>query len=171
MNLMSDIREHYSYAHPDREQPTEACGEIRYTILQEEHLDQVRDLLESTFWLGINIRDSFDSFPDRCTIVATYKKMVVGVAILSSPQETYITYLAVKVGWDNSRIARAMLYHLIAMNPGKDITLHVSTNNTAMLLYNLFGFKAEEFVAGFYEDYLNEQSRASKNAFKLRLRQ
>ncbi|KAF8319208.1 hypothetical protein F5887DRAFT_1033845 [Amanita rubescens] len=171
MNLMSDIREHYSYAHPDREQPAEACSEIRYTILQEEHLDQVHDLLESTFWLGINVRDSFDLFPDRCTIVATYKKMVIGVAILSSPQETYITYLAVKVGWDNSRIARAMLYHLIAMNPGKDITLHVSTNNTAMLLYNLFGFKAEEFVAGFYEDYLNEQSRASKNAFKLRLRQ
>ena len=79
-----------------------------------------------------------------------YKKVVVGVAILSSPQEAYITYLAVKVGWDNSRIARwasrssvvgdllicgprTMLYHLIAMNPGKDITLHVSTNNTAMV--------------------------------------
>lgn len=81
--------------------------------------------------------------------MAMYKKVVVGVAILSSPQETYITYLAVKVGWDNSRIARwvskssvdvllicgprTMLYHLIAMNPGKDITLHVSTNNTAMV--------------------------------------
>jgi hypothetical protein len=45
------------------------------------------------------------------------------------------------------------------------------TYDLVQLLYNLFGFKAEEFVAGFYEDYLNEQSRASKNAFKLRLRQ
>ena len=38
------------------------------------------------------------------------------------------------------------------------------------LLYNRFGFKAEEFVQGFYEDYLDRQSRASKNAFRLRLR-
>ncbi|KAG5643886.1 hypothetical protein DXG03_009516 [Asterophora parasitica] len=39
------------------------------------------------------------------------------------------------------------------------------------LLYNRFGFKAEEFVAGFYEEYLDPNSRASKNAFRLRLRQ
>jgi len=42
---------------PDREQPAETCGEIRYTILQEEHLDQVHVLLESTFWLGINSKE------------------------------------------------------------------------------------------------------------------
>lgn len=82
-----------------------------------------------------------------------------------------------------------MLYHLISLNPGKDITLHVSTNNPAMvsflglsldcntnydfswqLLYNRFGFKAEGFVAGFYDKYLDSQSRLSKNAFLLRLR-
>jgi hypothetical protein len=38
------------------------------------------------------------------------------------------------------------------------------------LLYNRFGFKAEGFIAGFYEDYLDEAARASKNAFRLRLR-
>jgi hypothetical protein len=85
---------------------------------------------------------------------------------------------------------RTMLYHLISLNPGKDITLHVSTNNPAMvrplcflrvvceahtlhlqqLLYNRFGFKAEGFVVGFYDKYLNVQSRLSKNAFLLRLR-
>lgn len=81
-----------------------------------------------------------------------------------------------------------MLYHLITLNPHKDITLHVSITNPAMvglpppspcnvhllislqLLYNRFGFKAEEFIVGFYEDYLDPQSRASKNAFRLRLR-
>lgn len=79
-----------------------------------------------------------------------------------------------------------MLYYLITLNPNKDITLHVSINNHAMvslpplrniqpltslqLLYNRFGFKAEEFIVGFYEDYLDPQSRASKNAFRLRLR-
>jgi hypothetical protein len=80
-----------------------------------------------------------------------------------------------------------MLFHLIDRNPNKDITLHVSANNPAMvcllslhkprflttirkLLYNRFGFKAEEFVVDFYEDYLDPQSRMSKNAFRLRLR-
>lgn len=137
-----------------------------------------------------------------------YKSLVVGAAFLSSPQVTYITYLVVRAGWDNSQIAtyvftlvivfrsskgnyyrRTMLYHLITLNPRKDITLHVSTNNPAMvskrsvnvlftrpspslqLLYNRFGFKAEEFIVGFYEDYLHPQSRGSKNAFRLRLRQ
>lgn len=94
-----------------------------------------------------------------------------------------------------------MLYSLIERNPGRDILLHVSANNPAMvrsfsfilsclnskdvwyllffitlsfplsqLLYNRFGFKAEEFIVGFYEDYLDSESRASKNAFRLRLR-
>ncbi|KAI6126153.1 hypothetical protein EDD16DRAFT_1555854, partial [Pisolithus croceorrhizus] len=38
------------------------------------------------------------------------------------------------------------------------------------LLYNRLGFKAEEFIVGFYEDHLSSQSRASMNAFRLRLR-
>lgn len=41
-------------------------------------------------------------------MVAMYKKVVVGVAILSSPRETYITYLAVKAGWDKARIGRSV---------------------------------------------------------------
>ena len=81
-----------------------------------------------------------------------------------------------------------MLYLLISRNPNKDFTLHVSANNPAMvrsrshsssptnlkvpskLLYNRFGFKAEEFVVGFYDAYLDPNARASKNAFRLRLR-
>ena len=34
-----------------------------------------------------------------------YKKVVVGVALISSPIETYINYLVVRAGWDNSQIA------------------------------------------------------------------
>ncbi|KAF9266791.1 hypothetical protein L218DRAFT_750705 [Marasmius fiardii PR-910] len=171
MNLMDDIREHYQISRPGDDSPTETCGPITYTTLQAVHLDQVHDLLERSFWSGINVSDSLDYSPEKCTIVALYKKLVVGVAILSSPRETYITYLAVKSGWDNSQIATWMLYHLITLNPGKDITLHVSANNPAMLLYNRFGFKAEEFITGFYDAYLDPQSRASKNAIRLRLRQ
>ncbi|KII85903.1 hypothetical protein PLICRDRAFT_178210 [Plicaturopsis crispa FD-325 SS-3] len=170
MQLMSDIRAHHALSHPGKDAPEEPIAPIVYGPLRPCHLEQVHDLLSRVFWIGIDVSDSFQYSPERSTVVATYKKLVVGVAILSSPVETYITYLAVKAGWDNAQIATSMLYHLIMLNPNKDITLHVSTNNPAMILYNHFGFKAEEFVAGFYEDYLDPHSKASKNAFKLRLR-
>ncbi|KAJ6568273.1 hypothetical protein DFH09DRAFT_432980 [Mycena vulgaris] len=171
MSLMSDVRDHYTFAHPERDRLPNTVSAITYTSLQPWHLDQVHDLLSRAFWSGIDVRDSLEYAPDRCTIVAAYGRLVVGVAIISSPRETYITYLAVRAGWDNAQIATTMLYHLISLNPHQDITLHVSANNSAMLLYNRFGFKAEEFVAGFYDAYLDPQSRASKNAFRLRLRQ
>lgn len=50
------------------------------------------------------------------------------------------------------------------------ITIKVPDHDPKKLLYNRFGFKAEEFVVGFYGDYLDPQSRLSKNAFRLRLR-
>lgn len=52
------------------------------------------------------VTDSLDYQPEKATVLAMYKKLVVGVAILKSPQETYIMYLAVKTGWDKSQIAR-----------------------------------------------------------------
>ncbi|KAF7317727.1 Cytoplasmic protein [Mycena kentingensis (nom. inval.)] len=171
MNLMTDVREHYTLAHPRREHPQHAASPILYTSMQVWHLEQVHELLERTFWSGIDIRDSLDSCPERCTIIATYGRLVVGVAIMSSPRETYITYLAVRAGWEGCRIATTMLYHLLTRNPHQDFTVHVPTNSSAMLLFNRFGFDAEEFVAGFYEPYLDRQSRVSKNAFKLRLNQ
>ncbi|KAF9785253.1 hypothetical protein BJ322DRAFT_1100118 [Thelephora terrestris] len=170
MSLLEDIRDHYSIRCGTMA-AREVEAPIVYTSLQEWHLDQVHDLLTRAFWSGIDISDSLFYQPELSTVIATYKKLVVGVAILKSPQETYITYLAVKPGWDNSQIATTMLYHLITLNPGKDITLHVSANNPAMLLYNRFGFKAEGFVVGFYDKYLDAQSRLSKNAVLLRLRQ
>lgn len=82
-----------------------------------------------------------------------YGKIVIGAALLSSPQEAYITYLAVRAGWHNSQVATCvamsrclliaydlyhhstMLYHLIMLNPHKDITLHVAANNPAMVSF------------------------------------
>ncbi|KAF8880191.1 hypothetical protein BD779DRAFT_1101417 [Infundibulicybe gibba] len=168
MKLMIDLRAHYRLAHPQREYVAAPSAPIVYTSLRPDHLVQVHDLLERVFWAGIDVSDALEHAPESCTVVAAYRRLVVGVAILSSPQEAYITYLAVKAGWDNAQIARTMLFHLIGLNPHRDITLHVSANNSAMLLYNKFGFKAEEFIVGFYEDYLDPQSRASKNGFRLR---
>ena len=158
-----------SWSSADREQPIETVAPIIYTSLQASQLPQIHDLLERVFWTGIDgelltlnvnfvftercyrtsVTDSLDYWPERSTVIATYKKLVVGVAILSSPRETYITYLAVRAGWDKAQIARlapficaafeltladrTVLYHLIALNPGKDITLHVSVNSSAMV--------------------------------------
>lgn len=90
-----------------------------------------------------------------------------------------------------------MLYHLFQTAISKDITLHVSANNNAMvkilsnahvicitksclsflcfslrtqILYQKFGFKPEEFIVNFYDKYYPADSVYSKNAFFLRLR-
>jgi hypothetical protein len=51
------------------------------------------------------VSDSLQHVPEQATIVAMYKRLVVGCAILSSPVETYITYLAVRAGWENTQVA------------------------------------------------------------------
>lgn len=53
---------------------------------------------------------------------------------------------------------------------GKDVTLHVSASNPAMLLYQKFGFKAEEYILDFYDKYYPLESSACRHAFFLRLR-
>ena len=56
----------------------------------------------------LSVSDSLNYWPEKATVVVMYKKIVVGVAILSSPRETYITYLAVKAGWDKAQIGRSV---------------------------------------------------------------
>lgn len=53
---------------------------------------------------------------------------------------------------------------------GKDVTLHVSASNAAMLLYQRFGFKAEEYILDFYDKYYPADSAECRHAFFLRLR-
>ncbi|KAG1835007.1 hypothetical protein DFJ58DRAFT_821035, partial [Suillus subalutaceus] len=159
----NDCAAHLIIISPTSSQSPEVPVPIRYVSLQPFHLQQVHELLARVFWDGIDISDLLQSSPERCSVIAMYGKIVIGVALLSSPQEAYITPY-------DLHLCSTMLYHLIMLNPHRDITLHVAANNPAMLLYNRFGFKAEEFIAGFYEDYLDSQSRASMNAFRLRLR-
>ena len=52
---------------------------------------------------------------------------------------------------------------------GKDITLHVSPTNPAVLLYQKFGFKVEETVNNFYDKFLPPESKDCKHALFLRL--
>lgn len=53
---------------------------------------------------------------------------------------------------------------------GKDVTLHVSASNPAMLLYQKFGFKAEEYILDFYDKYYPVDSTECRHPFFLRLR-
>ena len=51
----------------------------------------------------------------------------------------------------------------------KDITLHVSASNPAVILYQKFGFKVEEFLKDFYDKYLPVDSTDCKHAMYMRL--
>ncbi|XP_040602342.1 cysteine-rich protein 2-binding protein isoform X2 [Mesocricetus auratus] len=84
--------------------------------------------------------------------------------------EAYISFLLVHPEWRRAGIATFMIYHLIQTCMGKDVTLHVSASNPAMLLYQKFGFKTEEYVLDFYDKYYPLESTECKHAFFLRLR-
>ncbi|TPX35699.1 hypothetical protein SmJEL517_g01863 [Synchytrium microbalum] len=139
---------------------------IDYSHFQFFHLDQVNDLLWRVFWPGIDVAEHL-MYPDY-SIVVMYRRLVVGCAFMTP--EGYITYIAVRPGWGGQGLARFMLYYLIQILPSRDITLHVSANNPAMILYQQFGFKPEEFVVNFFDKYLPPESRDCKNAFLVRLR-
>lgn len=114
------------------------------------------------------------SYPDF-TVVALYKKLVIGCAFLVPDvghNSAYVSFMAVREEWQRAGIATFMLYHLSQTCLGKDITLHVSAKNTAICLYQKFGFKVEEFILDFYEKYLPNNSaynRYNNHAFYLRL--
>lgn len=70
MNVMANIREHYLFAQsvqtffycilantessPEREPPIEDVSPITYSTLHPYQLPQIHDLLERSFWTGIN---------------------------------------------------------------------------------------------------------------------
>lgn len=111
------------------------------------------------------------SYPDF-SIVALYKKLVVGCAFLVPDvghNEAYVSFMAVRPGWQRAGIASFMLYHLTQTCMGRDFTLHVSANNPAICLYQKFGFKIQELILDFYDKYLPYDSTQSRHAFFLRL--
>lgn len=135
-------------------------------------------------------------YPDF-TVVACYRDLVIGCGFLVPDvrvNEAYISFLLVHPDWRGGGIGAIMLYHLIqvparrAHGPcaismlmltlmgtrqtcmGKDVTLHVSATNPAMLLYQRFGFKPEQFMMDFYARYYAADSTECPHAFRMRLR-
>ena len=147
-----------------------ARSTIDFCYVKPHHIPAVNSLLQTIFWPGIDMSDSL-SYPDF-TIIALYKKLVIGCAFLvpdACHNEAYISFLAVRHGWDRSGIGSFMLYHLTQTSHGKDIKLHVSASNPAVCLYQKFGFKTEELVLDFYEKFLPVDSPHSPHALLLRL--
>ncbi|KAF9420891.1 Cysteine-rich protein 2-binding protein [Podila epigama] len=139
---------------------------IDYCYFRKEHLAQVNETLCRRFWPGIDMTEALQ-YPEF-SVVVLYKRLVVGCAFMTP--EGYITYVAVSAGWEKAGIGQFMLYHLMQAANGKDITLHVSANNPAMIMYQKFGFKPEQFLVNFYKEYLPEDSTMCHNAFFVRLR-
>lgn len=73
-------------------------------------------------------------------VIATYGHLVIGNALLSYPQETYITYLVVRAGWDNAMCV--LFSHPMAAGGfyNEVITPHVSANNPATVRFRSFMF-------------------------------
>lgn len=93
---------------------------ITYTPIYAWHLFQIHDLLGRAFWPGIDgacpaistsfagsflVSDSVKWEPEQCSVVAHYKKLVVGCAFLSETMDPYVTYITVRAGWERSGIA------------------------------------------------------------------
>lgn len=143
---------------------------IDYCYVQPHHIPAVNAMCEDFFWRGINLSECLQ-YPDFSCVVL-YKKLVIGFAFMVPDvkyNEAYISFILVHPDWRRAGIGTFMIYHLIQTCMGKDVTLHVSASNPSIMLYQKFGFKAEEFILDFYDKYLPEDSNESKHAFFLRL--
>ncbi|XP_067623880.1 cysteine-rich protein 2-binding protein [Eurosta solidaginis] len=163
LQLMCELQYRVNEEYPTR-------STIDFCYVRPNHIAAVNALLQSTFWPGIDMSECL-SYPDY-SVVALYKKLVVGCGFLVPDvgfNEAYISFMAVRPNWQRSGIGTFMLYHLIQTCMTKDITLHVSASNPAIVLYQKFGFKIEEVIHDFYEKYLPIHSKESRTAFFLRL--
>ena len=143
---------------------------VEFSYFQEKHLTAVNSLVSYFFW-PVDLRE-YLQYPDF-TVVVAYGKLVVGCGFMTPDvkvTESYISFLLIHPDFRRAGIGKVMLYHLVQSCFGKDVTLHVSVDNPAMLLYQQFGFKAEQLCLDFYDKYYPPGYHYSKHAFLMRLR-
>lgn len=143
---------------------------VDFCYLQQHHIPAVNNLVSHFFW-PVDLSECLQ-YPDF-TCVVLYGKMVIGCGFMTPDvkvNEAYISFLLVHPDFQHCSIGKIILYHLIQSCMGKDITLHVSVDNPAMLLYQTMGFKAESYCLDFYRHYYPEGHYLSKNAYFMRLR-
>ncbi|KAM8946249.1 cysteine-rich protein 2-binding protein [Pelodytes ibericus] len=169
LQLLAQIR-----AYPHQNDPTwkpEPESPIDYCYVRPSHIPTINCICQEFFWPGIDLSECLQ-YPDF-SVVVLYKKVIVAFGFMVPDvkyNEAYISFLFVHPEWRRAGIATFMIYHLIQTCMGKDVTLHVSANSPAMLLYQKFGFKTEEYILDFYDKYYPVDSKEVKHAFFLRLR-
>ncbi|XP_032651770.1 cysteine-rich protein 2-binding protein isoform X3 [Chelonoidis abingdonii] len=144
---------------------------IDYCYVRPNHIPTINSMCHEFFWPGIDLSECLQ-YPDF-SVVVLYKKVIIAFGFMVPDvkyNEAYISFLFVHPEWRRAGIATFMIYHLIQTCMGKDVTLHVSASNSAMLLYQKFGFKTEEYILDFYDKYYPLDSKECKHAFFLRLR-
>ncbi|KAE8299927.1 Cysteine-rich protein 2-binding protein [Larimichthys crocea] len=163
LRLLAEIR---AYSHrKDPDWVPEPNAPIDYCYVRPNHIPSVNAMRgpvgvsavpgRTSVWLS-SIRKSWSALVSWCRIVKY--------------NEAYISFLLVHPEWRRAGIGTFMIYHLIQTCMGKDVTLHVSASNPAMLLYQKFGFKAEEYILDFYDKYYPVGQHECRHAFFLRLR-
>ncbi|KAI9222514.1 hypothetical protein BC828DRAFT_345961 [Blastocladiella britannica] len=161
MDLLPEIRSIASTTVDD----AEPFDSIDYMHLRPGHVNQLNELLSDVFWPGIDVSDMLHA--PECGIVAMYRRLIVG-CVLATP-DGYIAFVAVRPTWTGLGIGSRMMTW-VCESLKHDVTLHVSANNPAVIIYQQLGFKAEEFVLDFYEKYMPPESTDSRHAFFLRMR-
>lgn len=143
---------------------------IDFCYFRKHFLPAVNNFISYFFW-PVDMNE-YLQYPDF-SVVVLYGKVLVGCGFMTPDvqvSEAYIPFLLVHPDFQCCGIGKIMLYHLIQSCRGKDVTLHVSVDNPAMLLYQQFGFKVEQFCLNFYEHYYPPDFCFSKHAFFMRLR-
>ncbi|XP_068177654.1 cysteine-rich protein 2-binding protein [Antennarius striatus] len=169
LRLLEEIRAHPHRTDPDWVAPSPAP--IDYCYVRPAHIPSVNAMCHHSFWPGVDLSECLQ-YPDF-SVVALYRRVVVGFGFMVpdvSFNQAYISFLLVHPEWRGAGIGTFMVYHLIQTCMGKDVTLHVSASNPAMLLYQRFGFRAEEYILDFYDKYYPPDSTECRHAFFLRLR-
>eukprot|EP00112_Aurelia_sp_Birch-Aquarium-sp1_P019636 Seg49.2 transcript_id=Seg49.2/GoldUCD/mRNA.D3Y31 product="Cysteine-rich protein 2-binding protein" protein_id=Seg49.2/GoldUCD/D3Y31 len=168
LSLMNEL---LAYTHRFDQHWIRPCpSPIDYCYVQPHHIPAVNAMCEEFFWNGIDLSECLQ-YPDFSCVVL-YRKLVIGCAFMVPDvkyNEAYISFILVHPDWRKAGIGTFMIYHLIQTCMGKDVTLHVSAANSTMMLYQKFGFKAEEFILDFYDKYLPDDSTECRHAFFLRL--
>ena len=165
--LMAEIVSCYRKSHHDT--PPYCPPSIDLCYLQREHVRPVNALLSHFFW-PVDVTECLQ-YPDS-TVVALCGQLVVGCGFMTpdvNVGEAYISFLLVHPHFAGVGLGKMMLYHLVQSCRGKDVALHVSVDNPAMLLYQSFGFKAERFCLDFYLRYHPPSHPHSNHAYFMRL--
>ncbi|XP_015712618.1 cysteine-rich protein 2-binding protein isoform X3 [Coturnix japonica] len=169
LRLLAEI---WAYPHRnDLNWKAEPEAPIDYCYVRPNHIPTINSMCHEFFWPGIDLSECLQ-YPDF-SVVVLYKKVIIAFGFMVPDvkyNEAYISFLFVHPEWRRAGIATFMIYHLIQTCMGKDVTLHVSASNPAMLLYQKFGFKTEEYILDFYDKYYPLDSKECKHAFFLRLR-